>query len=78
LKFRVSLELPSAKDAARIELLVPRIISDFQFYLREVRVEELKGSAGMYRLREALLHRVSAAVAPARIKDLLFKEMLLQ
>ena len=78
LKFRVSLELPSAKDAARIEALVPRIISDFQFYLREIRVEELKGSEGMYRLREALLTRVSAAVAPAQIKNLLFKEMLLQ
>ena len=78
LKFRVSLELPTADDAARIESLVPRILSDFQFYLREVRVEELKGSEGMFRLREALLTRVSAAVAPAKIKNLLFKEMLLQ
>jgi flagellar FliL protein len=78
LKLRVSLELPSTKDAARIEALAPRIISDFLFYLREVRAEELRGSAGMNRLREALLTRVSAAVAPAQIKNLLFKEMLLK
>ncbi len=78
LKIRVSLELASADDIPKIEAAMPRIIDNFQTYLRELRVEDLKGSAGMYRLREALLTRVSAAVAPAQIKDLLFKEILLQ
>ena len=32
----------------------------------------------MYRLREEMLVRVSAAVAPAKINGVLFKEMLVQ
>jgi flagellar FliL protein len=78
LKMRVSLELGNAKDIPKIEQFMPRIIDNFQVYLRELRVEDLKGSAGMYRLREELLTLVSAAVAPTRINDVLFKEMLIQ
>ena len=78
LKIRISLELPTADDIPKIESVMPRIVDNFQVYLRELRVEDLKGSAGMYRLREELLTRVSAAAAPARVNDVLFKEMLVQ
>lgn len=78
LKIRVSLEVEKQSDIERIKRMMPRIIDNFQAYLRELRVEDLKGSAGMYRLREEMLVRVSAAVAPAKINDVLFKEMLVQ
>ena len=78
LKIRVSLELASAQDIPKVEAVIPRIIDNFQVYLRELRVEDLKGSAGMYRLREELMTRVAAASAPARVNDVLFKEMLVQ
>ncbi len=78
LKIRVSLELENAEDVARIEAVMPRIIDNFQVYLRELRVEDLKGSAGMYRLREELLTRVTLAAAPSKVSDVLFKEMLVQ
>lgn len=78
LKIRVSLELKNKDDQARIESLMPRIVDNFQVYLRELRIEDLKGSAGMYRLREELLTRVSAAVSPTTIYDVLFREMLIQ
>ncbi|MHA1597402.1 MAG: flagellar basal body-associated FliL family protein [Alphaproteobacteria bacterium] len=78
LKIKISLELEKAEDVPKIEGVMPKIIDNFQVYLRELRVEDLKGSAGMYRLREELLKRVGAAVAPAKIKDVLFKEMLVQ
>ena len=78
LKIRISLELAKAEDIPRIESVMPRIIDNFQTYLRELRIDDLKGSAGMYRLREEMLRRVSAASAPAEIKDVLFKEMLVQ
>jgi len=78
LKIRVSLELEQAGDVPRVEQMMPRIVDNFQVYLRELRVDDLKGSAGLYRLREELLARVSAAVAPARVNDILFKEMLVQ
>ncbi|MBF0250852.1 MAG: flagellar basal body-associated FliL family protein [Alphaproteobacteria bacterium] len=78
LKMKVSLELANVNDIPKIEAMMPRIVDNFQIYLRELRVEDLKGSAGMYRLREELLKRVSVAVAPAKVNDVLFKEMLVQ
>ncbi len=78
LKIRVSLELASQDDVPTVEAAKPRIIDNFQVYLRELRLEDLKGSAGVYRLREELLTRVNAAVEPARVNDVLFNEMLVQ
>lgn len=78
LKMSVSLEVSSESDIPRLKSLSPRIIDNFQVYLRELRVEDLRGSAGIYRLREELLARVNAAVRPTKVKDVLFKEMLVQ
>jgi len=78
LKISVSLELENATDIPRIEAVMPRIVDNFQIYLRELRVEDLRGSAGLYRLREELLSRVNNAAQPARVNDVLFKEMLVQ
>lgn len=78
LKIRISLELDRPEDVPRVEALMPRIVDNFQVYLRELRIDDLKGSAGMYRLREELLRRVAAAVAPTKVNDVLFKEMLVQ
>ncbi len=78
LKINISLELQSAEDVVRVEEVMPRIIDNFQVYLRELRIEDLKGSAGMYRLREELLARVNVAVHPTKINAVLFKEMLVQ
>ncbi|NVK17413.1 MAG: flagellar basal body-associated FliL family protein [Methylocystaceae bacterium] len=79
LKIRVSLELANALDVPQVEAVQDRVVDAFQVYLRELRVEDLKGSAGMYRLREELLARVNAAVGPGvKVNDVLFKEMLVQ
>ena len=78
LKIRVSLELESPLDVPKIESVMPRIIDNFQVYLRELRIEDLQGSAGLLRLREELLTRVNSSVKPAKVNDVLFKEMLVQ
>jgi flagellar protein FliL len=78
LKINVSLELANEKDLPALEAMKPRIIDHFQVYLRELRVEDLRGSAGLYRLREELLLRVTEAVQPIRVRDVLFQEMLVQ
>jgi len=78
LKISVSLELEDGASVPQVQAVLPRILDNFQTYLRELRVEDLKGSAGLYRLREELLIRVNAAVAPAKVTDVLFKEMLVQ
>lgn len=78
LKIRISLEIEVPEDIPRIEQIMPRIVDNFQVYLRELRIEDLQGAAGMYRLREELLTRVSAAASPIQVKDVLFREMLIQ
>ena len=78
LKLTVSLELEKPEDRAEVDRLLPRVIDTFQVYLRELRAEQLQGSAGLFRLREELLARVNAAVRPTRVNDVLFKEMLVQ
>jgi flagellar protein FliL len=78
MKIRVSLELEDKAAVPEVERLMPRIVDNVQVYLRELRAEDLKGSAGTLRLREELLKRINASVAPLRIGDVLFLEMLLQ
>ena len=78
LKIAISLELTSQEDLATIETLLPRVVDNFQVYLRELRVEDLRGSAGVQRLRKELLMRVNTAVHPVEVRDVLFKEMLVQ
>ena len=78
LKLSVSLELPDDSHIDHLDRVRPRIIDSFQVYLRELRVEDLSGSAGIQRLREELLYRVNAAARPAVVRDVLFKEMLIQ
>ena len=78
LKIKVSLELPNAADQARIERLQPRIVDYCQVYLRELRLEDLRGSAGTTRLRQELLRRIATAVAPVPVNDVLLSEMVVQ
>lgn len=78
LKLSVSLELASEEDQKHIEQALPRVIDNFQVYLRELRVEDLQGSAGLQRLREELLLRVAMAAHPVEVRDVLFREMLIQ
>jgi flagellar protein FliL len=78
LKIKVSLEVESEAMLAQLEALLPRVVDNFQVYLRELRVEDLNGSAGLYRLKEELLVRVNTAIKPHKVNDVLFREMLVQ
>jgi flagellar protein FliL len=78
LKVKVVLELPDQALSAQIQPVMPRLMDTFQTYLRELRPTDLDGSAGLYRLKEELTRRVNAAIAPARINAVLFKEIVIQ
>jgi flagellar FliL protein len=78
LKIRVAIELEAPTDEPKVALVMPRIVDSFQVYLRELRVEDLQGAAGMHLLREELLTRVQASAKPVKVNDVLFREMLVQ
>lgn len=78
LRLSVQLELESDVDLQAVEAVMPRVVDQFQTYLRELRVKDLRGSAGIYRLQMELLSRVNAAAYPVEVKDVLFQEILIQ
>jgi len=78
LKMRVAIEIPNADVLPEIELLMPRVVDGFQIYLRELRPEDLEGSAGIVRMKEELLRRINLAIEPHEIRDVLFKEVVIQ
>ena len=78
LKLGVSLELEDDAQKTAMQPLMPRITDQFQAYLRELRLDDLKGSAGVLRLKEELLRRVNVAAAPYKVRDVLLKEMIVQ
>ncbi len=77
-KLHARLEVARAEDQAAITAAMPRLQDLFQTYLRETRPEELRGSAGTWRLREELIARANIAASPAHVTDVLFTEMLVQ
>lgn len=78
LRLSVQLELKNETDKEAVALVMPRVVDQFQTYLRELRVRDLRGSAGIYRLQMELLSRVNAAAYPVEVKDVLFQEILIQ
>ncbi|MGZ9109319.1 MAG: flagellar basal body-associated FliL family protein [Micavibrio sp.] len=78
LRLKVQLELANQGDLAAVQAVMPRVVDQFQTYLRELRIKDLRGSAGIYRLQMELLSRVNAAAYPTEVKDVLFQEILIQ
>jgi flagellar FliL protein len=77
-RLKARLELASKSDEAAVTAAMPRMQDLFQTYLRDMHPEELRGSAGTYRLREELVARANIAAAPARVTEILFIELLVQ
>jgi flagellar FliL protein len=77
-KLQARLEIARQEDADKVKQAMPRLQDMFQTYLREMRPDELRGSAGSYRLREELLGRANVTLAPIKVTDVLFTQLLIQ
>jgi flagellar FliL protein len=77
-RLKARLELANKADEPAVLAAEPRMRDLFQTYLRDMRPEELRGSTGTYRLREELIARANIAVAPAKVTEILFVELLVQ
>lgn len=78
LRVRIALEIDRESYRADLDAKLPRVLDEFNAYMRELRPEDLNGAAGIFRLKEELLMRINQAVAPTRVKDVLFQEFLVQ
>ncbi len=77
-KIHVKLQVMHAADVPAIKEAEPELLDIVQTYLREMRPEELHGGEATYRLREALMNRIDARLAPVEVTDLLFTQLLVQ
>lgn len=78
LKLRLTLEMKDASVASHLQAEAPRMQDMFQSFLRELRPEDLAGSAGSYQLRAEILRRVNLIAAPGKVDAVLIEEMLVQ
>lgn len=76
LKLKLTFELADAHNAELIEPNAPRLKDMFTGFLRELRPEDLQGSAGSYALRMEIQRRVNLVIAPAKVRSVLIEEML--
>ncbi len=78
LKLKLTLEAPNEATVTALGEHIPRVSDQFNGFLRELRTDDLSGSAGAYRLRLELLRRVNLVIAPLQINAVLIEEMLVQ
>src|SRR6185436_15698600 len=75
LKLELVLESSDASTFDGVPDSMPRLIDQINTFLRELRVEDLNGSAGTYRLRRELRKRFNLVMAPAKGDAVLIKCM---
>ena len=78
LKLKLTIEAPDQEAVDALTPQIPRVSDQFNGFLREMRTDDLSGSAGAYRLRLELLRRVNLVIAPAQVNAVLIEEMLVQ
>lgn len=76
LKLKLTLETRDSHVAERLQAEMPRMQDMFQGFLRELRPEDLAGSAGSFQLRAEILRRVNLIAAPGKVDAVLIEEML--
>ena len=76
LKLKLTLEMKDAELAAHLQEEAPRMQDMFQGFLRELRPEDMAGSAGVYQLKVEILRRVNLIAAPGKVDAVLIEEML--
>ena len=78
MELELTLESSSAATFKRVPDLMPRLKDQLNSFLRELRVEDLNGSTGTWRLRRELLNRFNTVMDPKKIDAVLIESMLIQ
>ena len=78
LKLRIVLVTEDAANEDMINEKLPLILDGFQPFLRELRPEDLAGSAAVFRLKEEMLSRASRVAGPGVVTDVLIQDLIQQ
>jgi flagellar FliL protein len=78
MKLKLNIEVSDQALIPVLDETMPRVIDRYQGFLRELRPEDIAGSAGYYRLKLELLRRVNLAIAPAEAEAVNIDQLLIQ
>jgi flagellar FliL protein len=78
MELELTLESSSSATFKRVPELMPRLKDQLNSFLRELRVEDLNGSTGTWRLRRELLNRFNTVMDPKKVDAVLIESMLIQ
>lgn len=57
---------------------LPLVLDSFQPFLRELRPEDLSGSAAVFRIKEEMMVRATATLGEGQVKDILIQDLVQQ
>jgi flagellar FliL protein len=57
---------------------LPLVMDSFQPFLRELRPEDLAGSAAVFRIKEEMMVRATATLGEGQVKDILIQDLVQQ
>lgn len=77
LKVHIAL-VPGTMSGEEIKAALPLAIDAYQPFLRELRPEDLAGSAAVFRVKEELLVRTSDALGEGAVEQVLIQDLLQQ
>ena len=78
LKLRFMLEARSADKVDKVKAKLPAIIDAYQPFLRELRPEDISGSAAVFRIKEEMLIRATEVTGKGMVKDVLIQDLVQQ
>jgi flagellar FliL protein len=78
IKLHIMIEPGAAGTADELKKRLPELIDAYQPFLRELRPEDLAGSAAVYRIKEELMLRAAGTLGHDRVKDVLIQDLIQQ
>ncbi|WP_010185056.1 flagellar basal body-associated FliL family protein [Sphingomonas sp. PAMC 26605] len=78
LKLHFELVAAPGVKAEELKKRLPLVIDAIQPFLRELRPEDLAGSAAVFRIKEQILLRAGDALGPDQVKDVLIEDLIQQ
>jgi len=70
--------VPGTLKAEQLKEKLPVLLDAYQPFLRELRPEDLAGSAAVFRVKEEMLTRATGALGPGAVKDVLIQDLVQQ
>lgn len=78
MKIKLAVEVTRKADEVSVNTLMPRLQDDWGGFMRQLRPNDMQGSAALQRLKEGLLRRANQSLAPVPVKAVYIRELLVQ